>query len=64
MLDERYNLIACREAVKLHIEVRKEDPIRLLGKFTLRAEQDPLFNTTMLEALKEYIEVHNIQWNN
>lgn len=64
MIDEKYNMTACREAVKLHIETCKEDPIRLLGKFTLRAIQDPLFNTTMLEALKEYIEVHNIQWNN
>lgn len=64
MLDERYNMIACKDAVRMHIETLKEDPIRLLGKFTLRAIQDPLFNTTMLEALKEYIEVHNIQWNN
>lgn len=63
MLDERYNLTACLDAVKHHIEINKEDPIRLLGKFTLRAKQDPLFNKTMVEALEQYIQENNIQWN-
>jgi len=63
MLDERYNLTACLDAVKQHIEIHKEDPIRLLGKFTLRAQQDPLFNKTMVEALEKYIQENNIQWN-
>ena len=63
MLDERYNLTACLDAVKHHVEILKEDPIRLFGKYTLRAEQDPLFNATMVTALKQYIKEQNIQWN-
>ena len=64
MIDERYNLTACKYAVKQQIEDMKEDPIRLLGKYVLREIQDPLFNPTMVTAIKEYIAEHSIEWNN
>ena len=62
MIDEQYNLNSCLWAVKQEVEKRGEDPIRLLGKYTLRNEQDPLFNSTMVEAIKKYIKDNNIKW--
>jgi len=63
VLDAAYNLNSCLACVKTKIEDYHEDPIRLLGKYTLRAEQDPFFNREMLTALKQYIKEHNIAWN-
>ncbi len=63
MIDERYNLTSCLYSVKQQIENFGEDPIRLLGKYILRAEQDPLFNTTMVTAIKQYIKDNNIEWD-
>lgn len=62
-LNEVYNLNSCLWNVKQEIEEFGQDPIRLLGKYTLRAAQDPLFNTTMLEAIKKYIADNDISWN-
>lgn len=58
-----FSLEACMESVKMEIELCHEDPIRLLGEFTLRAEQDLFFNKTMIDALKLYISEHGIKWN-
>jgi len=63
MIDENYNLISCLACVKSEIENYHKDPIKLLGEYTLRSEQDPLFNTTMVTAIKQYIKDNNIQWN-
>ena len=62
-VDEIYNLNSCLEQVRYEIEELHEDPIRLLGKYTLRAEQDPLFNNLMLTAIKQYIKDNSITWN-
>ena len=58
-----YSINACRESVQMWVEVFHKDPIRLLGEYTLRAKQDVLFNKTMITALEEYIDEHNIRWN-
>jgi hypothetical protein len=58
-----YGFEACMESVTTYIETFKEDPIKLLGEYTLREKQDPFFNTLMIDALLEYIEAHNIKWN-
>lgn len=62
MIDEQYNLNSCLWHIKQEVEELGEDPIRLLGKYTLRNEQDPLFNPTMVEAIKKYIKDNDIQW--
>lgn len=58
-----YSLKACRESVEFDINFLHEDPIRLLGEFTLRATQDIFFNKTMITALMQYIEENNIKWD-
>ena len=62
-LDAVYNLNSCLWQVKHEIEELGQDPIRLLGKYTLRAEQDPLFNKTIVTAIKQYIQENEISWN-
>lgn len=61
-IKNQYGLEACMNSVVFDIETLNADPIRLLGKFTLRAKQDVLFNKTMIDALMAYIEQHNIRW--
>lgn len=61
--DETYGLNACYQHIKWEVEKLHLDPIRLLGKYILRNEQDPLFNSTMIPAMKLYIKDNNIQWN-
>lgn len=58
-----FSFEACYEAVVFDIEFLHEDPLRLLGEFTLRAKQDVFFNKTMIDALLKYIEDHDIKWN-
>lgn len=58
-----FSLKACKESVEFSVEFLHEDPIRLLGEYTLRAAQDPFFNRTMITALNEYIAEHGIKWN-
>lgn len=62
-MDADFSLKACKESVEFDIEFLHSDPIRLLGEYTLRAEQDPFFNTNMITAIKEYIAEHGIRWN-
>lgn len=62
-MDADFSLSACMRSVKFSIEFLHEDPIRLLGEYTLRATQDPFFNKTMIIALNEYIAEHGIKWN-
>ena len=61
--DSTYGLNACYDAVKTQVEMFKENPVHLLGIYTLRASQDALFNTNMITALMEYIKDNNIKWN-
>lgn len=62
MINKQYDLNSCLEHIKYQVEKLGEDPIRLLGKYILRNEQDPLFNPIMVEAIKKYIKDNNIQW--
>jgi hypothetical protein len=61
--DETYGLNACYQQIKFEVEELHFDPICLLGKYILRNEQDPLFNSTMIPAMKQYIKDNNIKWN-
>ena len=63
-MEHDFSFETCKNAVKYYIEFLHENPIRLLGEFVLRAEQDITFNKTMIDALKEYIKENNIKWNN
>lgn len=58
-----FGIKACKESVVFLVERLEENPILLLGEFTLRAKQDPFFNKKMIDALMEYIEEHKIRWN-
>ncbi len=58
-----FSFEACYKSVVFDIEFLHEDPLRLLGEYTLRAKQDVFFNKTMIEALLAYIENHNIKWD-
>lgn len=60
---EDYSLEACYRSVTFAIERLGNDPVRLLGEYTLRAAQDCFFNKTMIEAALLYIERHDIKWN-
>ena len=44
-------------------EYMNENPIMLLGKYTLRAKQDICFNRTMIDALLAYIIEKSIKWD-
>lgn len=61
--DETYGLNACYQHIKWQVEKLHENPIYLLGQYILRDEQDPLFNSTMVTAMKQYIKDNSIQWN-
>ena len=58
-----YGFEACMESVIFDVERLHQSPITLLGKWTLRAKQDRLFNPTMIEALNAYIDQHGIRWD-
>lgn len=62
-MDSQFGIKACMESVEFDVEFLHKDPIRMLGEYTLRAKQDVFFNKTMIEALNQYIESHNIKWN-
>ena len=61
--EEQYGFKACYDTVVIEIERYKQDPLKLLGKYILRADQDTWFNKTMIDALKQYIKDKNIKWN-
>ena len=61
--EDMFGLNSCLEHVRYSVENYGEDPIRLLGEYTLRAIQDPLFNKTMINAIKQYIADNQISWN-
>ena len=63
-MDYDFSLNACIESVTFEIETLKANVFEELGKAIIRAEQDPFFNKTMIEAYKEYIRHHNLKWNN
>lgn len=59
-----YSLKACLESVTFEVEFLKRNVFEELGRAIVRAEQDPFFNRTMIDAYKEYIKSHNLKWNN
>ena len=61
--DATYGLNACYDSIKSSVEKFGEDPIRLLGEYVLRAEQDVFFNKKMITAMMEYLKDNNIEWN-
>jgi hypothetical protein len=61
--EQQFGFETCYQSVVFDIETLKQNPIELLGKYILRAEQDKWFNKTMIDALKKYIADNNIQWN-
>ena len=51
------------DSVIFAIETLKENPIEMLGEYTLRARQDRFFNGIMLKALNAYIDEKGIRWD-
>ncbi len=60
---DMFGFEACMESVKFDIEFLHHDPFEMLGRWTIRAKQDAFFNKTMITALEQYIESHNMKWN-
>lgn len=58
-----FSFDACMRSVEFDIEFLHTNPLTLLGEYTLRAQQDALFNKTMITALMAYINEHGIKWN-
>ena len=58
-----FGINACLESIEFDVEVLHKDPLHMLGKYTLRAKQDPSFHKTMIDALMIYIERNGIRWN-
>lgn len=63
MRDYDFSLEACMESVEMSVKAFKENPFEQLGRSIIRAEQDPFFNKTMIEAWKKYIRDNNIKWS-
>lgn len=58
-----FGMEACMESVEFDVEFLHKDPLQELGRSIIRAEQDILFNRTMIEAWKQYIRQRDIRWN-
>lgn len=58
-----FSLNACMESVEFEVEFLHRNPFEMLGKYIVRAEQDPFFNKTMIDAIKKYINDHKIRWD-
>ena len=55
-----FGVVACMESIKWHIETLKEDPNEMLKEYRERAEKDVFFNKTMIDAVRQYIEEHEL----
>lgn len=51
------------ESVRFRAGELRQDPFEELGRAVIRAEQDILFNKTMVEAWKRYILDNNLAWD-
>ena len=58
-----FSLKACLESVTFSVEELHENPFEMLGRYTIRAEQDIFFNDLMIEAVKKYIKDHKLSWD-
>ena len=58
-----FSLNACYESVVFEVEELHVNVFEALGRAIIRAEQDKLYNKTMIEAYKKYISDHNMKWN-
>ena len=59
-----FSLNACMESVIFDVEFLHQNPFEELGRAIVRAEQDPFFNKTMIDAWKQYIKENGLKWNN
>lgn len=59
-----FSLNACMESVIFDVEFLHQNPFEELGRAIVRAEQDPCFNKTMIDAWKQYIKENGLKWNN
>ena len=55
-----FGMVACMESVKSHIETLHEDPFEMLAEYEQRAKEDVFFNKTMIDAVRQYIEKHEL----
>lgn len=62
-MKDMFGIDACMESVEFDVEFLHKDPLQELGRAIIRAEQDIMFNRTMVEAWKRYIREHGIRWD-
>ena len=58
-----FSLEACYQSVMFAVNTLKKNPFELLGRYIIGAEQDPYFNETMIEAIKRYLLINDVKWN-
>lgn len=58
-----FSLKACYESVLFEIEFLHVNIFEAYGRALVRAEQDILYNKTMIKAYEKYINEHDIKWN-
>ena len=57
-----FSIDACYESVKFDVEFLHRNVFEELGRAIVRAEVDPFFNKTMIDAYKKYIADNNMHW--
>lgn len=62
MKDYDFSLEACYESVVFEIEFCHANIFESYGRALVRAQQDILFNKTMIKAYEKYINEHDIKW--
>lgn len=63
MRDDQFGMGACLDSIAFEVERLHGNPFEMLGRYLVRADQDVFFNKTMIEAMKEYIRIKGIRWN-
>lgn len=55
-----FGMVACMASVRTHVETFGEDPFEMLAEYEQRAKEDVFFNKTMIDAVRQYIEEHEL----
>lgn len=55
-----FGLRACMDSVVSSVEMFGKNPLQMLKEYEQRAQEDVFFNKTMIEAVKQYIEEHEL----
>ena len=56
-----FGLVACMRSVEFDVETLNRNPFDMLAEYEQRAKEDVFFNKTMIEAVRQYIEEHELE---